>query len=123
MIALWTGAGQASKAARFLAMRESTVEQPAASSAVTSPVTHKALVFMAEIGLLMNCLPGYDTRPPGWFPPGRTFRTTHSPMSRTHTIAIGSDHAGFAYKEAIKAMLLGEGHVVRDFGTYSDASC
>ncbi len=39
------------------------------------------------------------------------------------TIAIGSDHAGFAYKEAIKAMLLSAGHTVRDFGTYSDASC
>jgi ribose 5-phosphate isomerase B len=44
-------------------------------------------------------------------------------MSRTYTIAIGSDHAGFAYKEAIKAMLLAEGHTVRDFGTHSDAAC
>jgi ribose 5-phosphate isomerase B len=41
----------------------------------------------------------------------------------TYTIAIGSDHAGFKYKEAIKAMLLAEGHTVKDFGTYSDASC
>ena len=39
------------------------------------------------------------------------------------SIAIGSDHAGFAYKEAIKAMLLAEGHTVRDMGTDSDASC
>lgn len=39
------------------------------------------------------------------------------------TIAIGSDHAGFAYKEKIKDMLLAEGHTVRDFGTHSDASC
>ena len=39
------------------------------------------------------------------------------------SIAIGSDHAGFQYKEAIKAMLLAEGHTVRDFGTYSAASC
>jgi ribose 5-phosphate isomerase B len=44
-------------------------------------------------------------------------------MSRTFTIAIGSDHAGFAYKEAIKAMLLEAGHTVRDYGTNSDASC
>jgi len=36
-------------------------------------------------------------------------------------LAIGSDHAGFAYKEAIKAMLASEGHVVRDFGTNSEA--
>ena len=39
------------------------------------------------------------------------------------TIALASDHAGFAYKEAIKAQLLAEGHTVRDFGTHSDASC
>jgi ribose 5-phosphate isomerase B len=39
------------------------------------------------------------------------------------TIAIGSDHAGFHYKEAIKAQLLADGHTVRDFGTSSDAPC
>lgn len=39
------------------------------------------------------------------------------------TIAIGSDHAGFAYKEKLKAMLLADGHVVRDFGTHSEVSC
>jgi ribose 5-phosphate isomerase B len=39
------------------------------------------------------------------------------------TIAIGSDHAGYKYKEAIKAMLLAEGHTVRDFGTDSEAPC
>jgi ribose 5-phosphate isomerase B len=44
-------------------------------------------------------------------------------MPTPYTIAIGSDHAGFKYKEAIVAMLLAEGHTVRDFGTYSDASC
>ncbi len=33
------------------------------------------------------------------------------------SIAIGSDHAGFAYKQAIKDLLLAEGHTVRDFGT------
>jgi len=37
-------------------------------------------------------------------------------------LAIGSDHAGFAYKEAIKAMLGAAGHSVRDFGTSSEAS-
>jgi ribose 5-phosphate isomerase B len=36
-------------------------------------------------------------------------------------LAIGSDHAGFAYKEAIKAMLTAEGHNVKDFGTNSEA--
>ena len=39
------------------------------------------------------------------------------------TIAIGSDHAGYRYKESIKAMLLAAGHTVRDMGTYSEASC
>ena len=36
-------------------------------------------------------------------------------------LAIGSDHAGFAYKEAIKEMLASEGHIVKDFGTNSEA--
>ena len=42
---------------------------------------------------------------------------------KTLSIAIGSDHAGFAYKEVIKAMLLAEGHTVRDHGTYSTDRC
>src|SRR5689334_5128908 len=37
-------------------------------------------------------------------------------------IAIGSDHAGFRYKEKIRAFLAAWGHEVRDFGTYSDAA-
>lgn len=36
------------------------------------------------------------------------------------TISIGSDHAGFAYKEALKAMLQADGHDVIDVGTHSD---
>src|SRR5580693_3836482 len=44
------------------------------------------------------------------------FPLVFSPMKKL-TIAIGSDHAGFTYKEAIKALLLAEGHTVRDFGT------
>jgi ribose 5-phosphate isomerase B len=36
-------------------------------------------------------------------------------------IAIGSDHAGFQYKEKIKAFLIARGHSVKDFGTNSDA--
>lgn len=39
------------------------------------------------------------------------------------TIAIGSDHAGFRYKQALVAMLLAEGHTVRDFGTHNTESC
>ncbi len=37
-------------------------------------------------------------------------------------IAIGSDHAGFEYKEAIKQYLKDEGHEVEDFGTYASDS-
>jgi ribose 5-phosphate isomerase B len=36
-------------------------------------------------------------------------------------IAIGSDHAGFQYKEKIKAFLEGLGHSVTDLGTNSEA--
>ena len=36
-------------------------------------------------------------------------------------IAIGSDHAGFKYKEKIKDFLVKLGHDVKDFGTNSDA--
>src|SRR5882724_1757911 len=36
-------------------------------------------------------------------------------------IAIGSDHAGFDYKEKIKTLLIELGHQARDFGTNSDA--
>ena len=35
-------------------------------------------------------------------------------------IAIGSDHAGFRYKEAIREHLTKAGHQVKDFGCYSD---
>lgn len=34
-------------------------------------------------------------------------------------IAIGSDHAGFEYKEQIARMLRDLGHEVKDFGAYS----
>ena len=36
-------------------------------------------------------------------------------------IAIGSDHAGFEYKEKIREFLSAQGHVVTDFGTNSNA--
>jgi ribose 5-phosphate isomerase B len=35
-------------------------------------------------------------------------------------IAIGSDHAGYRYKEEIKRFLAGQGHEVEDFGTRSE---
>ena len=36
-------------------------------------------------------------------------------------IALGSDHAGFRYKEKIKELLISLGHEVKDFGTSSEA--
>jgi ribose 5-phosphate isomerase B len=35
-------------------------------------------------------------------------------------IALGSDHAGFLYKEAVERHLLDRGHEVADFGTHSE---
>lgn len=37
-------------------------------------------------------------------------------------IGIGSDHAGFDYKETIVEALEAEGYTVKDFGTYSSDS-
>lgn len=43
-------------------------------------------------------------------------------MSSTTKIAIGSDHAGFEYKEMLKEMLTGLAYEVKDYGTHSAAS-
>ena len=40
----------------------------------------------------------------------------------TPHIALGSDHAGFKFKEAIKEMLVIEGYPIFDFGTFSEDS-
>jgi ribose 5-phosphate isomerase B len=37
-------------------------------------------------------------------------------------IALGSDHAGFLYKEKVKALLISLGHEVKDCGTDSEVS-
>ena len=38
-------------------------------------------------------------------------------------IALGTDHAGYEYKEAIKQHLTEQGHEVKDFGTHSSEPC
>ena len=38
-------------------------------------------------------------------------------------VALASDHAGFALKEEITALLTGHGHQVSDFGTGDETSC
>src|SRR5246500_4339402 len=35
-------------------------------------------------------------------------------------ISLGSDHAGFRYKEKVKELLASLGHEVKDFGTFSE---
>lgn len=35
-------------------------------------------------------------------------------------ISLGTDHAGFRYKEKVKALLTSLGHEVKDFGTFSE---
>jgi ribose 5-phosphate isomerase B len=37
-------------------------------------------------------------------------------------IALGTDHAGFRYKEKVKAFLTELGHEMKDFGTFSEES-
>lgn len=41
---------------------------------------------------------------------------------KTLTIALGTDHAGYSYKEAINIFLLEKGHQTKDFGTFSEES-
>lgn len=43
----------------------------------------------------------------------------HSPFNLFSPIAIGSDHAGFEYKEELMHYLQAKGLTVRNFGTYS----
>lgn len=38
-------------------------------------------------------------------------------------IAVGSDHAGFRYKDIIRDYLLQQGFEVEDCGTFSESSC
>jgi ribose 5-phosphate isomerase B len=38
-------------------------------------------------------------------------------------IALGTDHAGFPLKEAVKDLLVSLGHEVQDFGTHSEERC
>jgi ribose 5-phosphate isomerase B len=58
-----------------------------------------------------------------WLQSARLLRLRAITIYKGHDmkIAIGSDHAGFKYKEAIKLYLTNLGHEVTDFGTDSEA--
>jgi ribose 5-phosphate isomerase B len=47
------------------------------------------------------------------------FQTQQQGKETAMRIAIGSDHAGFRYKELLRTLLAGWGHEVADFGTFS----
>jgi len=38
-------------------------------------------------------------------------------------VALGSDHAGFTYKNLLAELMRSEGYEVEDFGTYSNEAC
>ena len=46
----------------------------------------------------------------------------HSPFNLQKPIAIGSDHAGYDYKEEIISFIEGKGLAYKDFGTHSNES-
>ncbi len=46
----------------------------------------------------------------------------HSPFDLARPIAIGSDHAGYDYKEDLISFLEGKGFPFKDFGTHSRES-
>jgi ribose 5-phosphate isomerase B len=46
----------------------------------------------------------------------------HSPFDLQKPIAIGSDHAGYEYKEDLISFLEGKGLSFKDFGTHSEDS-
>jgi len=57
---------------------------------------------------------------PEWFGSRPEVRRNQSiGLSIAMKIAIGSDHAGFDYKEKIKVLLKELGHEVRDFGAFN----
>src|SRR5438876_6611140 len=48
-------------------------------------------------------------------------RVPRTGLTQKRTVAIGSDHGGYAMKEELKSFLTGLGHRVNDFGTNSES--
>src|SRR6185295_5035108 len=49
-------------------------------------------------------------------------RVSRSGLKQARTIAVGSDHGGYAMKEELKTFLAELGHRVHDFGTNSESA-
>ena len=49
-------------------------------------------------------------------------RVPRTGLTQKRTVAIGSDHGGYAMKEELKSFLTGLGHRVNDFGTNSESA-
>lgn len=49
-------------------------------------------------------------------------RVPRSGLKKVRTVAVGSDHGGYAMKEELKKFLAGLGHRVHDFGTNSESA-
>ena len=78
---------------------------------------HVGLPFLLAVeasGDYEVILPRPDRWPGGW---------KEYESMKSMKIAIGSDHAGFIYKEAIREHLTKAGHQVQDFGTFSPDRC
>lgn len=59
-------------------------------------------------------------------PPKSESIVVHQPVGRqkkAETLALGSDHGGFALKELLKTFLLESGYTVADVGTHSTEPC
>ncbi len=97
------------------------------------------LTVISHDSILAALMPNYAGRMPApreeisrqnWLIPIRQRRPDRSPflqkmawvatLVRLMKIAIGSDHAGFQYKDKIGHFLQDRGHIVTDFGTYSE---
>ncbi len=64
---------------------------------------------------------GYNPKPKGISRPSSPTPHPNQPNCRQwHRIAIGSDHAGYSYKEEIKRWLKEWGWEVKDFGAFDD---
>jgi ribose 5-phosphate isomerase B len=68
-----------------------------------------------------NALSWLHNSVPTWYQHGKT-PLFNAYLSTVMTIALGSDHAGFNYKQHLATFLREQGHTVHDVGTHSNDS-